>query len=217
MKNIQHIIATLILVGAAGAGCFYLFLYQALPIHPTKATTNQPLHTSEPALSKQPNKNLIENIAKNDIKISKKTSIAKTSEPSKLNNEFKPLISPMITPLNKNELATVAQQLFLPQEQVFPITIENEKLSSLMTDTTVTLEIPNIGFIDYVINETSQNNNINNLSGHIKGDEKKMNGINISWKDNAFFGSIMTPQGALHLITINNKQYLFFSNESFSD
>lgn len=118
---------------------------------------------------------------------------------------------------DEQELAEKAQQLITSADRLFAVDIDAAQLSALKPNTVINLDLPQIGLVDYIIQDISSQNGITSLSGHINGDSNSIRGIHISWKDNAMFGSISTPHNVLHLATINNKHFLFIANPELTD
>jgi hypothetical protein len=128
-----------------------------------------------------------------------------------------PLISDISTPIHEQELTDVAEKLFTSVDKVFAVDINAAKLSRVKPDTVINLDLPQIGSVDYIIQDISFQNGITNLSGYINGDSNGIRSIHISWKGDAMFGSISTPHNVLHLATINNKNFLFIANPELTD
>ncbi len=127
------------------------------------------------------------------------------------------LISDNHTPIDEQELTETAQKLITSADRLFAVDIDAAQLSALKPNTVINLDLPQIGLVDYIIQDISSQNGITNLSGHINGDSNSIRSIHISWKDNAMFGSISTPHNVLHLATINNKHFLFIANPELTD
>jgi hypothetical protein len=127
------------------------------------------------------------------------------------------LISDNSRPIDEQELAETAQKLITSADRLFAVDIDAAQLSGLKPNTVINLDLPQIGLVDYIIQDISSQNGITSLSGHINGDSNSIRGIHISWKDNAMFGSISTPHNVLHLATINNKHFLFIANPELTD